>query len=289
MRTEVHTTCTRGHTFIKSKDVPTCPACLPGRYKTVSGYNKEQIKSVRDVCNVLRIHIDKQLKKSESKIWHGSPVWFIEGNPIVSYSVRKDGRVSLMFFSGQSFDEKDLKPEGTFKAAEIFYTDVKEIKITSLKRWIKKAVTIQWDYKNIVKRRGVLKKVGMYRSEAVQKTLHDTSAHDERFAKMAFSTVYPLYLAKIEKKGRTKKELDHVIQWLTGFNIETQRKLVQEKATFETLFKKATLHKNAHLITGVICGYRIEDIKNPLTRNVRYLDKLVDELAKGRAIEKILR
>jgi hypothetical protein len=86
-------------------------------------------------------------------------VWFIDGNPIVSYSVRKDNRVSLMFFSGQSFDEKNFKSEGKFKAAEIFYTDIKEVKTTHLKRWLKKAKDIQWDYKNIVKRKGVLKKI----------------------------------------------------------------------------------------------------------------------------------
>ena len=103
--------------------------------------------------------INTNLKKSESKLWHGSPVWFIDGNPIVSYSVRKDGKVSLMFFSGQSFDEKDLQPEGKFKAAEIFYTDIKEIKVTHLKRWLKKSKEIQWDYKNIVKMKGVLKKI----------------------------------------------------------------------------------------------------------------------------------
>lgn len=128
--------------------------------KTISEYNKLQTKNVKEVCNLLELNINTFLKKSDSKLWHGSPVWFIEGNPIVSYSVRKDGRVSLMFFSGQSFDELDLKPEGKFKAAEIFYTDMKEIKITHLKRWLKKSTDIQWDYKNIVKRKGVLKKIG---------------------------------------------------------------------------------------------------------------------------------
>jgi hypothetical protein len=89
-----------------------------------------------------------------AKIWHGTPVWFIQENPVVAYSVRKNGSVSLMFFSGQSFEEESLKPEGKFKAAEIVYTDVKEIKITHLKRWLQKAETIQWDYKNIVKNKG---------------------------------------------------------------------------------------------------------------------------------------
>lgn len=126
---------------------------------TISEYNKLQIKSVKEICNLLKISIDKSLKKNESKIWHGSPVWFVDGNPIVSYSVRKGDKVSLMFFCGQSFNEKELKPEGKFKAAEICYVDVKEIKLTQLKKWLKKAKEIQWDYKNIVKKKGVLKKI----------------------------------------------------------------------------------------------------------------------------------
>jgi hypothetical protein len=131
--------------------------------KTILDYNKLQAKSVKEICDFLELNISKYLKKSKAeiscKIWHGSPVWFINENPVVVYSVRKDGRVSLMFFSGASFYEPDLKAEGKFKAAEIFYTDVKEIKITPLKRWLKKSTEIQWDYKNIVKRKGVLVKI----------------------------------------------------------------------------------------------------------------------------------
>lgn len=126
---------------------------------TISAYNKLQVKNVKAICDHLALNIAKYLKKSDSKIWHGSPVWFIDDNPIVSYSVRKGDRVSLMFFSGQSFNEKDLTSEGKFKAAEIVYTEVKEIKITHLKNWLKKAAVIQWDYKNIVKMKGILKKV----------------------------------------------------------------------------------------------------------------------------------
>ncbi|MES2592575.1 MAG: DUF2200 domain-containing protein [Bacteroidota bacterium] len=113
--------------------------------------------------------------------------------------------------------------------------------------------------------------------------------HDERFRKMTFASVYPLYLAKVEKKNRTKEELHQVIKWLTGFDNKKMQELIDEKATFETFFKKAKLNPNANLITGLICGYRIEEIENPLTKQVRYLDKLVDELAKGRKMEKILR
>ena len=119
--------------------------------------------------------------------------------------------------------------------------------------------------------------------------MNDTSHHDERFAQMTFASVYPHYIAKVEKKGRTKEELHQVIEWLTGFDKKKLQELIEEKASFEKFFQKATLHPNAQLITGVICGYRIEEIKNPLTQQVRYLDKLVDELAKGRKMEKILR
>ncbi len=126
---------------------------------TISDYNKLQTTKVKEICSFLELSLNNNLKKSESKIWHGSPVYFIEGNPVVSYSVRKDNRVALMFFSGQSFEEKELKPEGKFKAAEIVYTDLKEINVTHLKKWLKKAKEIQWDYKNIVKRKGVLEKI----------------------------------------------------------------------------------------------------------------------------------
>lgn len=116
-----------------------------------------------------------------------------------------------------------------------------------------------------------------------------TAKQNEQIAKMTFASVYPHYVTKVEKKGRTKEELHQVIKWLTGFDRVNLEKLIKEKATFETFFKKAELHPNAHLIQGVICGYRIEEIDNALTRQVRYLDKLVDELAKGRKMEKILR
>lgn len=116
-----------------------------------------------------------------------------------------------------------------------------------------------------------------------------TTAHDERIAKMTFASVYPHYLTKVEKKGRTKEELHLVIKWLTGIDEKHLQKLIAEKATFETFFQQARLNPNARFITGVICGYRVEEIKNPLTQQVRYLDKLVDELAKGRSMDKILR
>ncbi|MDF2187693.1 DUF2200 domain-containing protein [Paraflavitalea sp. CAU 1676] len=119
--------------------------------------------------------------------------------------------------------------------------------------------------------------------------MRTTATHDQRIAKMIFASVYPLYVEKVEKKGRTKAELDEVIKWLTGFNDKRLQELIKERVTFETFFGRATLNPNAHLITGVICGYRVEEIENPLTQQARYLDKLVDELAKGRKMEKILR
>ncbi|HZG25386.1 MAG TPA: DUF2200 domain-containing protein [Chitinophagaceae bacterium] len=116
-----------------------------------------------------------------------------------------------------------------------------------------------------------------------------TPEHDERMAKLTFASVYPHYITKVERKGRTKEELHQVIEWLTGFDEKKLRELIDEKATFETFFEKATLNSNAQLITGLICGYRVEEIETPLTKQVRYLDKLVDELAKGKKMEKILR
>ena len=116
-----------------------------------------------------------------------------------------------------------------------------------------------------------------------------TPEHDARIAKMTFASVYPHYVTKIEKKNRTKEELHQVIEWLTGFDEHKLQELIKDKVTFETFFQKAKLNANAHLIKGLICGYRIEEIETPLTRKVRYLDKIVDELAKGRKMEKILR
>lgn len=117
----------------------------------------------------------------------------------------------------------------------------------------------------------------------------NTSHHDERIAKMTFASVYPHYITKVEKKGRTIEELHEVIEWLTGYDKKQLQALIDKKVTFEEFFQNASLNPNAPLITGVICGYRIEEIENRLTQQVRYLDKLVDELAKGRKMEKILR
>ena len=113
--------------------------------------------------------------------------------------------------------------------------------------------------------------------------------HNAKIAKLTFAQVYPLYVAKVERKGRTEAELRQVIEWLTGFDWPHQQALIAEKVNFEVFFDRAQLHPNAILIKGLICGYRIEELENELTRNVRYLDKLVDELAKGKAMEKILR
>jgi hypothetical protein len=119
--------------------------------------------------------------------------------------------------------------------------------------------------------------------------MNTTTEHNTRMAKMSFTAVYPLYLAKIEKKGRTKEELHQVIHWLTGFDEHTLQKHINEEITFADFFAQASINPNANLIKGMICGYRIEEIESPLTKKIRYLDKLVDELAKGKAMEKILR
>lgn len=121
------------------------------------------------------------------------------------------------------------------------------------------------------------------------KIMQENQKHNDRIAKMTFASVYPHYVTKVESKGRTKEELHQVIEWLTGFDEKKLHELIDEKVTFEVFFQTAKLNENAPLITGVICGYRIEEIENPLTKHTRYLDKLVDELAKGRTMEKILR
>ena len=119
--------------------------------------------------------------------------------------------------------------------------------------------------------------------------MNNSSTSNQRIAKMTFASVYPLYLSKIEKKGRTREELDQVIKWLTDFDHKQLQELIEENATFETFFQHASLNPNARLITGVVCGVRVQEIEDPLTQQVRYLDKLVDELAQGRKMEKILR
>ena len=116
-----------------------------------------------------------------------------------------------------------------------------------------------------------------------------TTKHDERIANMKFGSVYPHYVAKVVNKGRTVEELHQVISWLTGFQAEELQRYIENGATFKQFFAESTLNPNARLITGSICGYRIEEIETPLTKQVRYLDKLVDELAKGRKMDKILR
>jgi hypothetical protein len=128
-----------------------------------------------------------------------------------------------------------------------------------------------------------------YISNLILDKMKATDEHNERVAKMTFASVYPHYITKVEKKGRTKQELHQVIEWLTGYTDKKIQELIDEKVNFETFFQRANLNTNAPLIKGVICGYRIEEIENLLTRQVRYLDKLVDELAKDRKMEKILR
>lgn len=155
--------CSRGHKFYKSSERPVCPICWPGRYKKphtdTLGYNKALSSSDKQICDALAAEITRNLPKAENKIWHRHPVWFLEGNPIVGYSKLKSG-VRLMFWSGRGFDEPLLVDgEGRFKDASITYTSAREIQEKDIKRWLKKAVLIQWDYKNIVKRKGVLKKL----------------------------------------------------------------------------------------------------------------------------------
>lgn len=126
--------------------------------KDILEYNKSQKTGDKKICDLLLQEIDRNFPEAESKVWHAHPVWFLDGNPIVGYSKLKDS-VRMLFWSGQSFDETELKPEGSFKAAEIRYTSADQIHVDDLKRWFEKAKKIQWDYKNIVKRRGVLERL----------------------------------------------------------------------------------------------------------------------------------
>ncbi|CAN5634898.1 hypothetical protein BH11BAC1_BH11BAC1_12520 [soil metagenome] len=126
--------------------------------KYTKAYNNALSKADKEICNLIANEIDACLPKAENKIWHAHPVWFLEGNPIVGYSKLKDS-VRLLFWSGQSFEEKDLQNEGTFKAAEMRYTDAEQVNTKDLKRWLKKSSAIQWDYKNLVKRKGDLQRL----------------------------------------------------------------------------------------------------------------------------------
>lgn len=134
---------------VRTKDKP---------HSNITSYNESLPKIDREICNLLRNQIDKSLPDSQSKIWHGHPVWFLNSNPIVGYAKLKT-RVQLLFWSGQSFDEVGLKPEGSFKAAEANYTNVSEINLNDLTNWLEKSKRIQWDYKNIVKRKGQLERL----------------------------------------------------------------------------------------------------------------------------------
>jgi hypothetical protein len=131
---------------------------MKNEYSTIPAYNRAQTKEERAVCETLQHEIERALPKGEGKIWHGSPVWFLEGNPVVSYHKLKGG-VRLLFFSGQSFGEEGLVPEGSFKAAEVRYTSADQIRVTHLRRWLSKSKKYQWDYKNIVKHKGVMVKL----------------------------------------------------------------------------------------------------------------------------------
>jgi hypothetical protein len=126
---------------------------------TIPAYNEAHGDRENAICAALERHIDKGLPKAEKKIWHRHPVWFDDGNPLVGYAVRKSG-VQLLFWSGRAFDEPDLSPEGSFQAAHVYFTNASEIRATKLARWLRKAKKMQWDYKNIVKRRGKLEKIG---------------------------------------------------------------------------------------------------------------------------------
>ncbi len=272
--------------------------------EAIIAYNRAQERGDRAICELLAAEIDRGLPKAENKIWHRHPVWFLDGNPIAGYSKLK-GSVRLLFWSGQSFDEPGLAPEGTFEAAEARYVSVDEVDQKALRRWLKKSKTIQWDYKNIVKRKGKLERLdpAVKNPATAKQALEQKTAARKRPAvanesaterkprvfTIPFSSVYPLYVEKAEKKGRTRAEVDTVIRWLSGFTKKQLEHIISSGTNLETFFEKAKLNPKAKLITGVVCGVRVEEVPDPLMRKIRYLDKLVDELAKGRKMDAILR
>jgi len=372
-------------------------------------YNAALAPGDRKICRLLAEQIDAHLPGAENKVWHAHPVWFLDGNPVVGYSKLKDG-VRLLFWSGQSFTEKGLRKEGTFKAAEARYTAVGEVDVEKLRLWLAEARVVQWDYKNIVRRKGRLVRLkvaagtdwkartlarvraliqeavpgaseevkwrkpsnpagvavwssnGMictgetYRSvvkltfakgaelpdpkglfnagldggtrraidlregneleEKAFKALVRAAAAlnastgrtegararvsraanrggamaSHRISRTSVASVYPHYVQKAERNGRTKAEVDRIICWLTGFSGKELQRQLAKKTDFETFFAEApALHPNSALITGLVCGVRVEEVEDPLMRKIRGLDKLIDELARGRAMEKILR
>ena len=248
-------------------------------------YNAALAPGDRKICRLLAEQIDESLPDAENRVWHAHPVWFLDGNPIVGYSRLKDG-VRLLFWSGQSFAEKGLRKEGSFKAAEVRYTAVDEVDVAKLRRWLAEARVVQWDYRNIVRRKGRLVRL----KEAAPAANRQGATAGHRVFRTSVASVYPHYVAKAERNGRTKAEVDRIFFWLTGYSGKELERQLREGTDFETFFAEApTFHPNAALITGVVCGVRVEEVEDPLMRKIRQLDKLIDELARGRAMEKILR
>ena len=280
-------------------------------------YNAALAPADRKTCELLAKEIDRALPDAENKVWHAHPVWFLDGNPIVGYSRLKDA-VRLLFWSGQSFAEKGLRKEGSFKAAEARYTSAGEVDTEKLRRWLAEARDVQWDYKNIVRRKGRLvrlkapaladaprpkkaappvppspegeKRPSAKRATAPRPATGGGTTAGHRIFRTSVASVYPHYVTKAERNGRTKAEVDRIFCWLTGYGEKQLRQQLEKGTDFETFFAKApALNPNSALITGVVCGVRVEDVEDPLMKKIRQLDKLIDELARGRAIEKILR
>lgn len=255
-------------------------------------YNAALSPADRKTCDLLAKEIDRALPDAENKVWHAHPVWFLDGNPIVGYSRLKDG-VRLLFWSGQSFAEKGLRKEGSFKAAEARYASAGEVDTEKLGRWLAEARHVQWDYRNIVRRKGRLVRLNVEApapAPAPRAAAREGGRPGHRIFTTSVASVYPHYVAKAERNGRTKAEVDRILCWLTGYTEKELQRQLEKKTDFETFFAEApAFHPNSALVTGVVCGVRVEEVEDPLMRKIRQLDKLVDELAKGRAMEKILR
>ncbi len=279
-------------------------------HDSVRAYENELAPQAAKLVKLLREEIEHRLPAATSSVWHGHPVWFDGDNPIVGYDVRK-AVVTILFWNGRELGEPGLHPVGKHKAAGKAFRTADDLDLTELQRCLDKARTNVLDSAAYVrtlredaKRRragGAEAPTGM-KPARKPRSLRPSSAgrsiggearsptmNEHRIFSTPFATVYPMYVQKAERKGRTRQEVDEVICWLTGYDLAGLKRQMETKADFRSFFASApAIHPNSDLIRGVVCGVRVEDIQDPLMRRIRQLDKLVDELAKGRSLAKIL-
>lgn len=257
------------------------------KYKNIDEYNASFSENIQQILTQLRKAIKDAAPKATEVISYGMPAFKL--NKVLVYYAANKSHIgfyptpaSILYF------KNELSAYKTSKGAIQFPLD-KPLPLALIKKIVKFRVAQDKEKSLELKTTSKKMPVKNKKNVAVKPGASTTAAHDERVAKLTFASVYPHLVNKVESKGRTVEELHEIIRWLTGFSNNEIQKMIDNKVTFEYFFNKAKLNPNAHLITGMICGYRVEEISNPLTQKVRYLDKLVDELAKGRSMEKILR